>query len=128
MESVRKGVPAVLLVGLTAAACVDSGLPGKNLPLEDARTKAPVYETYDAAHRAGPVHYDDLDWLAAGPPQHIASSLLTAVPEAGVDVFVLAGESGPHARLYLRTEDGFVPLAPSPVQGDAPPAAEAEHH
>jgi hypothetical protein len=128
MQLVITGVPSALLAGLIAAGCVDSGLPGENLPLEEARMKAPVYQTYDAEHRAGPVHYDGLDWLAAGPPQPISTSLLTAVPDAGAGVFVLANRSAPHARLYLRTENGFVPLAPAAVQGEAPPAAEAEHH
>lgn len=113
------GIRIALLAGLIAG-CVDSGLPGKNLPFEEARTKAPVYRTYDDAHRAGPVHYGGRDWLAAGPPIRLASSLLTPVPAAGPGVFVLATEHAPHGRLYLRTNAGLVPMAAVPVQGAIP--------
>jgi hypothetical protein len=126
-DLLRTGVPVALLAAL-AAGCVDSGLPGMNLPLEEARTMAPVYPTYDAERRAGPVHYDDLDWLVAGPAERIADALLTPVPTAGPTVFALVTDAGHHTRLYVRTEAGMVPLAPVAAQGEAPPAAPAEHH
>jgi hypothetical protein len=58
----------------------------------------------------------------------IGDALLSPVPAAGADVFALASDTGDHARLYIRTDAGMVPLAPVAVQGEAPPAAEAEHH
>lgn len=126
-ELLRTGVPVAILAGLAAVGCVDSGLPGENLPFEEARTKAPVYDLYDEGH-TGPVHYDGLDWLVAGPAVRIGEALLSPVPAAGTDVFALALDTGDHARLYLRTEAGMLPLAPVATQGEAPPAAEVEHH
>jgi hypothetical protein len=128
IELLRTGVPLAILAGLVAGGCVDSGLPGENLPLEDARTRPLVYDLYDEGQHVGPVHYDDRDWLVAGPAIMIGDALLSPVPAAGADVFALASDTGDHARLYIRTVAGMVPLAPVAVQGEAPPAAEAEHH
>lgn len=123
------GIRTAVVAGLVAAAgCVDSGLPGKNLPLEEARMKPPVYQTYQSGPVAGPVHYADRDWMVAGAPLSIADELLTPVAGAGENVFALASDAEPISRLWVRTDKGLVPLAPVPVQGEMPAAAEAEHH
>lgn len=131
MRTEFTGTPfrTALLAGLIAAVgCVDSGLPGKNLPLEEARVKPPVYETYDSGHPMAPIHFGDHDWMAAGHAVNIADRLLAPVAGAGDNVFVLATDNEPYSRLYVRTDHGLIPLAPVPVQGEMPAAAEAEHH
>lgn len=127
MESLRTGIPTAFLACVLAAGCVDSGLPGENLPLEDARTRPLHYDLYDENAAPAAVHYDGLDWIVAGPALTIADGLLTAVPDAGDGVFALTSDGEHHKRLYLRTTEGLLPLASVPVQGEAPAAGTVEH-
>jgi len=128
MEFAGTPFRTALLAGLIAAGCVDSGLPGKNMPLEEARVKPPVYQTYDSGHAMAPIHFGDHDWMVAGAPLSIADGLLTPIEGAGDNLFALATDTEPYSRLYVRTDHGLLPLAPVPVQGEMPAAAEAEHH
>ena len=120
--------PVLVLVAIAAAACVDSGLPGKNLPIDEARNRLPAYNTYDASLDIEPVHFEGRDWMAAGPASPIAMNLLEAVVMGEREVYVLATDEAPYGRLYLRTANGFTPLAPAPLAGNPPPAETAEHH
>lgn len=107
---IRAGIGAMII---TFVACRDSGLPGMNLPLEEAQAKPPPYVLYDAAGNVAPVRFADRDWRTAGPVERINEQLLVRVTvDAGRDVFALATDPEPHSRLYVRSAQGFVPLAP----------------
>jgi hypothetical protein len=105
----RVGAGALVLL---AIGCVDSGLPGKNLPLEEARTRPFRYEVYEA-RAVEPVRIEDREWVAAGAPMQIPPRLLTPVTPDG-NVFALTTDASPRSRLYLRSETGYIPLAPAP--------------
>lgn len=97
------------------AGCVDSGLPGKNLPREEARTRAFRYAVYDATLNVPAVKLEDREWVVAGPANHIPESMLTRVGVDGErEVFALSADVAPFDRIYVRSNGGFVPLAPAP--------------
>jgi len=99
-----------LLLALTA--CRDSGLPGKNLPLEEARTKPFRYSVYDATADLPAAEVDGRTWRAAGPAESIPASLLTPVEAgAGHEMFALTTDPPPRARLYMKTGDLYTPYA-----------------
>jgi hypothetical protein len=105
-------IGAAMLVAAAFTACRDSGLPDRNLPLEEARTRPFRYSTYDAAGDLPAVTVGERQWLAAGAPMHIPDRLLT--PLAGGSVYALATDAEPYTRLFVRSPSGFVPLAPVP--------------
>ena len=109
----RTGLRAALGLGiLSATACKDSGLPGKNLPVAEAESKPMEYALYDGSLNVAAVRFGDHDWLAAGPTEQIQEQLLTRVGEdGGRDVFALLTDRAPYTRLYVRDDHGFVPLA-----------------
>jgi len=111
----RMGLRAALgLAILSVAACTDSGLPGKNLPLDEAESKPMEYSLYDGASNVPAVRFGDHVWLAAGPTEQIQEHLLARVgDDSGRDVFALVTDPAPHTRLYVRDGHGFAPLAPA---------------
>ena len=100
------------VLAIAAGGCVDSGLPGKNLPLEEARTRPFRYSVYEA-RPSSPVRVADREWVAAGAPIAIPLRLLTPVTPDG-NVYALSTDAEPWTRLYRRSESGFIPLAPTP--------------
>jgi hypothetical protein len=97
------------------AACRDSGLPGKNLPLEEARTRVFPYSVYDAAENVAPVRFQDRTWMVAGPPVSMDARLLRALEGEGERaVFALATDSEPYTRLYVRVDTRYAPMAATP--------------
>jgi hypothetical protein len=109
--------------------CVDSGLPGKNLPLEEARVKPFRYSVYDATGNLPAAEVNGQTWRAVGPPEPVAAALLVPVVATGAhDVFALATDRLPYDRLYVRTGTMYSPYAR--VDGGTPGAqpAEAAHH
>jgi hypothetical protein len=129
--AIRVGVEHLLRVagaGIVAVAlsgCVDSGLPGKNLPLEQARTKPFRYSVYDAASDLPAAEVAGRTWRPAGPPEPVPASLLVPVESMGAhDVFSLSTDPAPHSRLYVRTGTLYTPYAR--VDGGHAGAAPAE--
>jgi hypothetical protein len=115
-ELVRRGTigclgAAVAMVAMLGG-CRDSGLPDRNLPLEEARTRPFRYSVYEPAS-VPPVRVADRDWIAAGLPMSIPQRLLTPVTPDG-NVFALASDASPWTRLYRRSAAGYTPLAPLP--------------
>lgn len=99
-------------LSVVLAGCKDSGLPGKNLPLDQARTKPFRYSTYDAQADPPPARVDGRTWRAAGPAEPIPAGLLVPVDAgAGVPMFSLTTDPAPHSRLYLKTGDLYTPYA-----------------
>ncbi len=112
--TVRMARTAAILGSLALlAACVDSGLPDKNLPLDQATIRPFRYQVYDASRDVAPVRAMDRDWRPAGPATSIPESLLTRVAtDNNRDVFALATETAPYSRLYVKADGGgFVPMA-----------------
>jgi hypothetical protein len=104
-------VGAATLV-LVLAGCRDSGLPGENLPLEEARTKPFRYSTYDAHADLPSAEVDGRTWRAAGPAEPIPAVLLAPVEAgAGKEMFALTTDPAPYTRLYLKTGDMYTPYA-----------------
>jgi hypothetical protein len=105
----------VLTVVLVFAGCKDSGLPGMNLPLEEARTRPFRYSTYDAAANVPPVRIQDRTWMVAGPPIAIQESLLRRIGADGArEVYALTTDNEPFDRLYVRVDSRYAPLAATP--------------
>ncbi len=105
---------------LTAAGCRDSGLPDRNLPLEEAEQRALHYSLYEAAP-AGAIVHDGAEWVVAGLPMKISAGLLVPIDVEGGEAFALATDAAPHDRLYVRSGEGWIPLA------RALPVASAAH-
>jgi hypothetical protein len=107
----------VLWAGLMAACvalagCVDSGLPGKNLPLEEAHAKPFRYSTYDASADLPVAHMDGRAWRPAGPPEFVPASMLQPAMASGVSAaFTLRTDAAPIDRLYVPSGDRYVPYA-----------------
>jgi len=99
-------------LAVVAGGCVDSGLPGKNLPLEEARTRAFRYDVYEA-RPSETIRVADREWVTAGAPMDIPQRLLTPVTADG-NVFALSTDASPRTRLYRRSNGGYIPLAPTP--------------
>ncbi len=117
MASIARGRLRVIGIGAVlaavgAGACRDSGLPDRNLPLTDAMERPFRYGTYDNAGAVRPVTAAQREWVAAGPAQRIPDNLLVAVEAGSRDVFRLATEEAPYTRLYVRSGDMYVPMAP----------------
>jgi hypothetical protein len=96
-----------------AAGCVDSGLPDRNLPLEEAEHRPFRYQVYDVRPEAEAiVHHDDSDWAVAGAAERIPASALVPAGAGGSQaLFSLASDAAPFDRLYMESEGGWIPLA-----------------
>ena len=113
---------------LTLTACVDSGLPGKNLPREEAMRVPPPYPLYERASANQPlaagIGVAGRAWLgvagAAAPygltaRRELPASMLASVGQvAGASIYSLAWDEPPFDRLYGRLPTGdwrvFLPL------------------
>lgn len=105
------------VTALTLVGCVDSGLPDRNLPLEEAEHREFRYEVYQPRTAAESLlHHEDSDWAVAGGPEHIPASQLVSAGMAGVqEVFALATDAAPIDRLYLETVRGWIPFVKVPA-------------
>jgi hypothetical protein len=106
------GVAAAAAGLVLVAGCVDSGLPGENLPVEQARTKPLAYAVYDSTLDIPPVTVDGRVWMPAGPAEPIPAGLLVQVATDGDrTVYALTSDPEPYARLYVRSGENHVPMA-----------------
>lgn len=124
-----RGRTILALAGaLAGAACVDSGLPGKNLPLEQAMQKAPPYTLYETATPTEPMaagiavagrawtgtsaHHPPLGLV---PGSELPARYLSQIGAIeGAAVYALAWDESPFDHLYARLPAGewrvFSPL------------------
>ena len=143
---VRASLIAAAGAALVAAGCRDSGLPDRNLALEDARHRAPdalvqaVHpETNPALHIAaadeahgtsmttGPVTVGEQTFQAAGRPIPMSDASLRSVGTSamGGTFAAAAWDEPPYDRLYLAHPGGTY-LEYLPVHESGDPAARLE--
>lgn len=96
--------------GLTA--CRDSGLPDRNLPLDQARHREYGYPAYEPAANTVPVAVAGRHWIRSLPVETIPARLLVSVSDAdGTPVYALRGARPPYSRLYTPVGvDRWAPL------------------
>jgi hypothetical protein len=100
-------VAVVALFGISHPACRDSGLPGKNLPYEQARHREFRYPAYEPADSATPIALAGRYWVGALPVESIPDRLLVPVGSAGGQtLFAPRGRQSPYSRLYARVSEG----------------------
>jgi hypothetical protein len=103
MRRVRGAVrgAALLLAVVTLAGCRDSGLPDRNLPVEEARTREFGYSVYQAAPEARPVAAAGRHWIRSAPEERIRPQLMTPVAADGdVQLYAPRHARPPYDRLY----------------------------
>jgi hypothetical protein len=97
----------VLWCGAALAACRDSGLPGKNLPLDQARHREFRYPAYQRSPENTPIPLAGAYWMSGPPVESIPDRLLSPAGSAsGQTLYALRGRQAPHSRLYARVSDG----------------------
>jgi hypothetical protein len=110
MKRARRALLKMAVVvgcGATLAGCRDSGLPGKNLPLQQARHREFRYPAYQRSPENVPVAAVGYHWIPGPPPETIPERLLTPVGAAGGQtLYAPRGQQAPHSRLYARASDG----------------------
>ena len=101
------------LILVAVSGCVDSGLPDRNLPLDEAESRQFRYNVYDSRAEAETIfQHEDADWAVAGTAERIPASHLVSAGTAGAHaLFVLATDQAPYDRLYIETERGWMPYA-----------------
>ncbi|NLG63356.1 MAG: hypothetical protein GX539_14055 [Candidatus Cloacimonetes bacterium] len=111
---------AVALLAVMSRACVDSGLPGKNLPLDVARFREWSYPLYEAAVTPSGlpdlVSFDDATWAlqaATRTEAGLESALernpqfLRPVSGGEAQFLALTWDQSPYNRLFLRAPSGL---------------------
>lgn len=103
---------AVLAATVGLAACKDSGLPDRNLPIDDARHREFRYPAYQPTADNQPVAHAGRHWIRSLPVESIPSSLLEPVGgEGGMQLYAVRGSRPPYSRLYTPVgEDRWAPL------------------
>lgn len=110
-----------LLVLIGATGCVDSGLPGKNLPLAEARHREWSYPLYQEAVQPSGlpdlISFDGRTWALQAmnwPEMGLEGALtrdptlLQAVPTAaGASLEALAWDEAPYDQLFMATPAGM---------------------
>jgi hypothetical protein len=107
MRGVHGGARPARL-GLLALACVaaltacrDSGLPDKNLPLQEARHRQFSYPAYQPLANNAPVAAAGRHWLRSAAVETIPVAKLVPVASAdGIQLYAVRGARTPYSRLY----------------------------
>jgi hypothetical protein len=106
-----RGVVVVLAMAAGLTACRDSGLPDRNLPLQEARHRQYTYPAYQPLANNAPVAAAGRHWLRSSAVETIPAGVL--VPVAAVDgtqLYAVRNARTPHDRLYARLgEDRWAP-------------------
>jgi hypothetical protein len=104
----RLGVAALVVLGL--GACRDSGLPDRNLPLDEARFREFRYPAYQPLAQSAPVAAAGRVWIGAASVETVPQRLLTPVATVeGVVLYGLRNQVNP-GRLYAPVgEDRWQP-------------------
>ncbi|HSJ24607.1 MAG TPA: hypothetical protein VK929_08070 [Longimicrobiales bacterium] len=104
MKAVRGGVRTGLLALASVAVltgCRDSGLPDRNLPLEEARHRQFSYPAYQPVADNAPVAAAGRHWLRSSAVETIPSAMLEPVQATGgTQLYAVRGSRAPYARLY----------------------------
>jgi hypothetical protein len=105
------GAPRLVAIALAAvigvAGCKDSGLPDRNLPVEEARQREYRYPAYQPAADPAPVAAAGRLWIRSLPVETIPTHLLVPVADAeAVQLYALRGARAPYGRLYAPVGDG----------------------
>ena len=113
-------IGAVALLAAISSGCVDSGLPGKNLPLDEARFREWSYPLYEmAVHPSGLpdlISFDDGTWALMAAPHRKGGmesalerspQLLRPVSGGEAQFMALAWDTPPYNRLFLRAPSGL---------------------
>jgi hypothetical protein len=111
---------AVALLAVISSGCVDSGLPGKNLPLDVARHREWSYPLYQAAVQPSGlpdlISFDGGTWALQAAPFVEAGlesalqrdpQLLRPVSGGEAQFLALAWDEAPFDRLFLRAPSGL---------------------
>jgi hypothetical protein len=96
----RLGLAVVVCVaGLTA--CKDSGLPDRNLPLEEARNRVFPFPAYEPLASNPPVAAGGRHWVRSAAAETIPANRLEPVASAGgTQLYAVRGSRAPYSRLY----------------------------
>jgi hypothetical protein len=112
-DRMKRGMGAPRLAAITLAAaigvagCKDSGLPDRNLPVEEARQREYGYPAYQPAADPAPVAAAGRLWIRSLPVETIPSHLLEPLAATQtVQLYALRGTSAPYSRLYAPAGDG----------------------
>lgn len=115
---IGRAASAGALALLVLAGCQDSGLPGRNTPAEDARTREWRYTLYEQADpltdRAAAIfNMGGERWMTSGAQESIPASLLRPIASTqGIDLYALVWDEPPYTRLYVAGQAGrWRPLA-----------------
>lgn len=104
----RTQITAVILAAAAMAACKDSGLPGRNTPIDEALNaewRYPLYQSADAA--AGALQLDGQRWVPSQTTVAIPQRLLRPVAtSARGQLHALTWDQQPYTRLYLAAPGG----------------------
>jgi hypothetical protein len=103
MREVRGSTRLMMLVllGVALTACKDSGLPDRNVPLQEARHRQYSYPTYQPLANNAPVAAAGRHWVRSAAVEEIPAGVL--VPVASVDgtqLYAVRGAQAPYSRLY----------------------------
>ncbi|HSJ06167.1 MAG TPA: hypothetical protein VK936_05655 [Longimicrobiales bacterium] len=106
----RLWIAVTAVVGL--AGCKDSGLPDRNLPIDQARHREFGYPAYQPTADNPPVAHAGRHWIRSLPLESIPAGLLEPVGGAdGLQLYALRGSRPPYTRLYTPIgEDRWAPL------------------
>ena len=98
----------IVLIGVLAlAGCKDNGLPGKNLPLAEARHRETSYPLYERTPDAQPVAAAGLNWMPSQTVEQIPDAMLEPVGNAGdTPLFAVRSDEPPYDRLYAPVASG----------------------
>lgn len=115
MKAVRSGVRAGMLAlacVATLAGCRDSGLPDRNLPLEEARHRQFSYPAYQPLADNAPIAAAGRHWLRSSAVETIPAAMLEPVQGTdGTPLYAVRGSRAPYARLYTPVgPDRWAPL------------------
>jgi hypothetical protein len=98
-----------IAVGAVAGlgACVDSGLPDRNLPHEAARNREFAYAAYQPTASNTPIAVAGRHWIGSLPVESIPDRMLVPVGNVeGTVIHALRGRSAPYDRLYAPVGEG----------------------
>jgi hypothetical protein len=109
VRGVRALVAAVAVLSL--GACRDSGLPDRNLPLQEARHREFRYPAYQPTAGNTPVALAGRQWMRQLPLETIAQDMMVPVGDAdGTMLYAVRGARAPYSRLYAPVgEDRWAP-------------------
>lgn len=120
--SARSAIARLMLTGAgalvlwTGTGCKDSGLPGRNTPVDEAMRQAGGYAVYDAAEPgrdpwAAAFVMGGARWQTTGPPETVPQRLLRPVAStSGIQLYALAWDEPPYSRLYAAGPEGELRL------------------